>query len=84
MSCSAPQQSERNPSSGFVFVIKLISFRVDLLPVLQFLLVEPSIIFRGEFVALDLGVEVVGDDGVRLHEKRIARDAQDARFFLYF
>ena len=50
-----------------MFVIKLISASVDLLPVFHFLLVEPSIKFRGEFVALDLGVEVVGD-GVRLHE----------------
>ena len=50
-----------------VFVIKLISASVDLLPVFQFLRVEPSLVFRGKLVALDLGVEVVGDDGVRLH-----------------
>ena len=67
MSCSAPQQTETRPLSGFVFVIKLVGASVHVLPVFQFLLVEPSIKFRGEFVALDLGVEVVGDDGVRLH-----------------
>ncbi len=50
-----------------VFVIKLISASVDVLPVFQFLLVEPSLKFRGKLVALDLRVEVVGDDGVRLH-----------------
>jgi len=52
---------------SIVFVIKLVCASVHLLPVFHFLLVEPSIKFRGEFVALDLGVEVVGDDGVRLH-----------------
>ena len=50
----------------FVFVIKLISASVDLLPVFQFLRVEPSLKFGGKLVALDLRVEVV-DDGVRLH-----------------
>lgn len=68
MSCSAPQQTETKPSSGFVFVIKLISASVDVLPVFQFLRVQPSLIFRGKLVALDLRVEVVGDEGVRLHE----------------
>ena len=49
-----------------VFVIKLVCASVHLLPVFHFLLVEPSLKFRGKLVALDLRVEVVGD-GVRLH-----------------
>ena len=50
-----------------LFVIKLISPRLDFAPVVLLLLGDPSLVFRRELVALDLGVEVVVDDGVRLH-----------------
>jgi hypothetical protein len=69
---------------SIVFVIKLVCASVHLLPVFHFLLVEPSIKFRGEFVALDLGVEVVGDDGVRLHGRRIAAGHESATIFFAF
>lgn len=48
-------------------VKRLISRRFDFAPIIFFLLVEPCLVFRGKLVALDLRVEVVGDDGVRLH-----------------
>ena len=44
-----------------MFVIKLISASVDILPVFQFLRVKPSLKFRGKLVALDLRVEFVVD-----------------------
>jgi urocanate hydratase len=69
---------------SIVFVIKLISASVDVLPVFQFLLVEPSLKFRGKLVALDLRGEVVVDDGVRLHEKRIAQGRESATDFFAF
>jgi hypothetical protein len=67
-----------------VFVIKLVSFRFDFLPVFQFLRVEPSLVFGGKLVALDLGVEVVVDEGVRLHGERIAAGHESATIFFAF
>ena len=62
----------------------LISPRVDFAPVIFFQFVDVCLVFGGKLVALDLRVEVVVDDGVRLHGKRIPQARESATIFLRF
>jgi len=66
------------------FCIKLISFGLDFAPVVLLLLGDPSLVFRRELVALDGCREVVRDEGVSLHTKRIAQHGRSTRDFFYF
>jgi len=63
---------------------KSISFGLDLAPVVFFLIVEVSLVFRRKLVALDGCREVVVDDGVSLHKERIAGHGRSTRDFFYF
>ena len=62
----------------------LISCRLDFAPVIFFLLVEPSLKFRGKLVALDGCGEVVVDDGVCLHDVTIPQACESATDFFAF
>lgn len=48
---------------GIESVNDLISASVDFAPIIFFQFIEIRLVFRGKLVALDLCVEVVGDEG---------------------